>query len=438
MRGLENPMITIKKGKVKTIKTKPAFSNLAVRGPVPRTRRNVNKRLRKPARGRVDQPLLSSSKVEATRAAMAQYYPAEYRGAFMPSPDLVAMPMNSITVTDKWQFSTILSSSGSYENILVVKPVLLSMYIYGTAYTGANISAITGVNNSALASITANAESYRIVAIDVRIQPVLKSADIGGEWGAYNFPFGAGPVGLNAGNVDTYAGVSRGIFTDADPSARFVWLPGDSSDSVLRNPSQQVAANNTAVWFSARTTVATTFDMFITTTINMKPNVVAMSAFPGHPRNVDGAAFARGLQAFSDVIQENSQTVTNPVKADAQHPGMLRRVARAVADTIKESEMLIAAVTGSPSLAKGISGVAGALGGLLRAKQELAVIVSLAKLSVADRLREHDDSKVVHEDVLHALDVLARVEMNRTRGDVVFDYETPPPNVRAPTIRKVG
>lgn len=434
-------MLTTKKGKLTTIKTKPAFSNIAVRARrAKRPVRNVAKRLHKPARKGVsaDKPLLSQSKVLAARAVMAQYYPVQYRGAIMPSADNVAMPLNSITVTDKVQFTTIASSAGGFENLLVIKPTIQSQYIRGATYSGSTIATIAFSDNSALGAIIVNAETYRVVAMDVRIQPVIKSADVAGEWGAYNFPFGAGPVGLNANNVDTYGGVSRGVFTDADPSARFVWLPGDNSDAVFRVPSVTVATNNTAVWFSTRTPVATTFDAWITTTINFKPNVTGMSIVPGAPTNVDAGAFARGMQVFNDVIQENSETVTNPLKADAGHPGILRRVAKAIADTVKESEMLITALTGSPMIGRGISAVAGAIGGLLRAKQELAIMVSLAKSNLASRIREHDDCKVIHEDVLQALDVLARVDFTRSRGDVEFTYESPPPNSRPPTFRKVG
>lgn len=432
-------MITTKKGKVSTIKTKPAFSNIATRARrLARRPKPIAKRTSKRPRVKGDAPLLSESKVAAATAAMAQYYPVKYRNAVMPSADGIAMPINSITVTDKFQFTTISTTLGGFENLVTIKSTLLSQYIRGATYAGAVVATVNFSDNSALAALVANAETVRVVAMDVRIQPVQKSADITGEWGAYNFPFGGGPVGLSANNVDVYAGVARGILTDGEPSARFVWLPGDNSDSVFRVPNIAAGANNTAVWFSVRTPVATVFDCWVTTTINFKPNVSGMSIVPGRPVNVDAGAYARGMQVFNDFIQENSESLTNPVKADANHPGLLRRVARAIADTVKESEMLITALSGSSVLGRGISAVAGAIGGMLRVKHELSVIVSLAKLNVADRIRESDDTKIVHEDVLHALDVLARVEFTRSRGDIQFQYEPNVPNYRAPVIRKTG
>lgn len=439
-------MLTIKGGKVKTLKTRAAFTNVASRRrPVlravrskPRTQKRTHHAPVRRGADRVDKPLLSQSTVDAAKAAMAAYYPAKYRDAIPPSPDLINMPVVPITVTDKWQFTTILSASGWYENLFVVDPYTVGTYKYGLTYAGNNVATIASINCSAASAISSMAESYRVTAIDIRIQPNVKSADIQGEWGAYNFPYGTGPVGLSAAAVDTYAGVGRGMFTDADPSARFVWLAGDSTDATMKLPASTVGPYNTCTWFSVRTSSPITCDAVITLQLMVKPSVVGQAVIPGEPRNTDLAAYQRGMAVFNDVIQENNSAVTNPARADENHAGILKRVARAVAKTIQESEMIISALTGSPMLARGLSATAGAIGSLFRAKSELAAIISMAQMGVADRIREEPESKVIHEDVLQALDTLSRVSITRERGHVQFAYEPATPNLKPPTSRRVG
>lgn len=285
---------------------------------------------------------------EAARSVMGQFFPGTYRNTFAAG-EMANAPVTALTVTDRYQNTT--SANGSiYSTQFQISPLLRNHFIYALSWGAGVIATAGNADSNAYPSISANGYRYRCSGMEVVVESTVASQNIQGEWAAYCYPGVNTIVGGNQGSM-TAPSAARGFFTDAKPSMRYVLFKMDEADDDWRLMSDVGGVNNeTCILIDIQTAAAALLTIYVTTTWTVEPNPVGQLVIPGEPVLIDQAAYQRGIQTFGDAINENIAIITDPIVAKSAHPGILARVADAVATTVREAWQLKRALAGAATL----------------------------------------------------------------------------------------
>lgn len=378
----------------------------------------ISKKPYKPPK--MDQPLLAPSKVEAAKAVMGTYFPNIYRNTVRPGEQITA-PCQPMTTTDRYTFTTVADAfTGGYTMIANVIP---NMNIHwcraGTLSVGTGFAATVVQQQAPMYSAASTTVlNFRVAAMEVRIETLATSSAIQGEWAAINDASDIA-LGFNFLTVSNAANAARGTLTDARPGFRFIWLSQSEGDddqvAVSDLPTNQI----TAIKLAINTAAAANFTVYITTTWVLTPNAAGQYFFPGRPYCVDPASYARGMEAFGSLVQENSKIITDPVAADGKHEGFLSKVAYAIANTVGEARLLVRALAGAAALGRAAFGYGAAIADSMTVQEHLCL--GLFGVLDADALQRmfsglEEKKTFVPEEVRKAFLTLSkyRVEMHKT------------------------
>lgn len=437
------------KNVVHSRKTRAVFSNVKADGrsgrgrsrsrSAPRAKSKSRPRSRSAPRVRLpvrkmpvaDRPLLSASTVAAAKAVMGTMYPAKYRNVAGISEN-INTPVTPITITDRYVATTITDAagSGSYSLVFQVSPTMTNHFYYSTTFASGLVSAQTVSNSSALTGLSLNVSSYCCTGMEVRVEPNVASSAIQGEWAMYNYPTQT-LVGYSAAYLQNDPSAARGFYTDADPSARYIWVRQDELDDNMVPPGAGQAG--TAIVGAVVTASATPFVFYVTTTWTCIPNIVGRFVMPGTPVNIDEAAYRRGMQVFGDMVDENTKAITSPVVADSEHPGILRRVAYAIASTVGEARLLMNALMQATALGSAAYSIGTSVSHSLFGDTRLDVAAVCATgfpndiLSVI-RERTVDGKCPFPDEVVDAIAILVKYRITKTdkRGYAFLELVHPP------------
>lgn len=326
-----------------------------VRAPVRRVEMKVAPRPKvvKVRPSKADTPILAQSKVEAAKAVMGTYFPNIYRNTVRPGEQITA-PCQPMTTTDRYTFTTVADAFiGGYSMLANVIPSMNIHWCRAGTLAAGNGYAATTVQQQAPMYTAASTTvlNYRVAAMEVRIEALSTSSNIQGEWACINDATDL-TLGFNFLTVSNAANAARGTLTDARPGFRFIWLSqseyDDDNQAVADAPTSQL----TSIKLAVNTSAAANFTVYITTTWVLTPNAAGQYFFPGRPYNVDPASYARGMEAFGALIQENSKIITDPEVADGKHEGYLSKIAYAIANTVGEARLLVRALAGAAALGR--------------------------------------------------------------------------------------
>jgi len=377
-------------------------------------------RVSKPRQPKIDRPILAPSKVEAAKAVMGTYFPNIYRNTVRPGEQITA-PCQPLTTTDRYTFTTVADAfTGGFSMLANVIPNMnmhwcrAGTIAAGTGFAATTVQQQAPMYTSALTMVS----NYRVAAMEVRVETLSASSSIQGEWAAINdatdITLGFGFLQVsNAGNA------ARGTLTDARPGFRFVWLSQSEGDDDNLAPTDAPTNQLTSIKMAVNTTAAANFTVYITTTWVLIPNGAGQYFFPGKPYCVDPASYARGMQAFGDLVQENSKIITDPVAADGKHDGFLAKVAYAIANTVGEARLLVRALAGAAALGRSAYGFGAAVADSLTTTEHIMLgLVGAFEVDALQQVFQNmEDKKIfVPEDVKKAFHLLAkyRVETHRT------------------------
>lgn len=369
-------------------------------------------------------PIVMESMENACRSVMGQYFPAIYRNA-VAAGETANAPVTPITVTDRIQTST-QANGAVYSSTLQISPFMYGHVIRSATWAAGAIATEISADSNSAASVAALGYRYRCTGMEVVVESTAASSAIQGEWAAYCFPASATIVGSSQ-TVFNAAQAARGFFTDAKPSLRYILFKLDEIDDDWI-PMTQVGGtlSETAIRIDIQTAASTTLTVFVTTTWTITPNPVGQAVMPGSPVLIDQAAYQRGIQAFGDMINENVAIITDPVVADRAQPGILGRVATAVATTVGEAKQLQRALSGAWELASAVTGVF--TSAMDMDLDVLGSMVSMASPHLHERLkRREEESKesLIPLELLSALKVLSRYQPVRSkRGNTLFFEST--------------
>lgn len=362
--------------------------------------------------------LASGARLEAAKAVMGQFFPGTYRGV-VAAGETTNAPVTAITITDRYSVLPVGGLCMVDVSPTIVEHVRLSSTMSSTTVTGENI-----YSSSASTALLANSSLYRCSGMEVVIEPNVASADIQGEWAIYCFQGVNTIVGRSVNEVLTNPQASRGFFTDAKPSCRFVWFKKDEQDDDWWASGYLPGNGETSVRFALNATTSPIFIVYTTTTWTLQPNAAGQFVIPGKPTIIDQAAYQRGLKVFGDAVNENVEIVTNPRVAQQKHPGILAQVADAVSETVGEAGLLKKALGGAWNLGKSL---VGAVTSLFSMPKENAAIVTAMVLPcwVKQLEAEQKENKesTVPDDVIAALKTLARYRVNRGRRGELMEFE---------------
>lgn len=358
-------------------------------------------------------PILSPSTVAAAKAVMGTMYPAKYRNTVGVGEN-INTPVTAITVTDRYTLTT-LADSGAYSQIFRANPSMRYHFEYAVTFSSGLVSSSAYSDSAAYPSLSVNTQEYSVTGMEIRIENNSTSANIQGEWNFYNYP-ALSIDNRGVGEFFSNPNSSRGFFTDASPSARYVWVRQDSDDDGTIAPT--AGWPGTALYCAVVTAAPQQIVIYVTTTWTIIPNAVGRWTMPGTPVNIDESAYRRGMQVFGDMIDENTKLITNPVVADSSHPGIVRRVAEAIASTVGEARLLVnslmqATALGAAAYSMG-SGVATTLFGdpLI---DVMACLVSAVPPDIAEVFHNrYLESKCPFpNEVIDALSVLSRYRVHK-------------------------
>lgn len=368
--------------------------------------------------------MASNSRMEAAKSVMGQFFPAVYRNS-IAAGESTNQPVTSTTITDRYTAATVSNTAGSFSLVLQISPTsrshLFQSLTFGPGGGGPQVLTEQVSDSHVDLALATNIARYRCAGMEVVIEPTVASANIQGEWAAYCYPGEPTLVGLNQTPLSAPQ-AARGFFTDAKPSARYIWFKIDDNDDNWFTPSYSAAnIGDSCIRFDVVTSAATPFTVYVTTTWTMAPNQVGQYIMPGAPTIIDQSAYQRGVQVFGDAVNENIGLITDPVVAQKSHPGVLARVADAVAETVGEANLLKTALKGAWNLGKGLVGAVTSL--FSSEKEAAAIVVSVLHPSLVKRLEsllvETKDTSIPLE-VVNAFKIIAKYEVNRgKRGELI-------------------
>lgn len=380
-------------------------------------------RAKRPSKGKdVLTPMAVASMTEAARSVMGQFFPSVYRNTFAAGETSNA-PVFTTTITDRLQTTT-QSNGGTFSLTFTASPFARSHY-YASATWGAGVIATqTVVDSIGYASILPVGYKYRCSGMEVVVESTVASQNIQGEWAAYCYPqTGNTIVGYNQSAMSSPQ-ASRGFFTDAKPSARYVLFKLDEIDDDWQEMNIQGGSGETVVRFDIQTAAAALMTIYITTSWTIEPNPTGQVICPGQPVLIDQAAYQRGVQSMGNIVNENVEIITNPRVANKAHPGILARVAQAVATTVEEAWQLRHALSGAAALGSAMIGTMSSVMGDMDL-EAVATSICMVNPELVERLRNRDDQKqeTVPPEVLNALKVLSRYRVIRTKRGQVQSLE---------------
>lgn len=384
--------------------------------------------IKEPHRNKVTKsrnPLTSvaaDSMKEAARSVMGQFFPSVYRNTFAAGETMNA-PATTTTVTDRIQTTT--QTNGSvFSSTFAVSPYAKS-HAYTSATWAAGAVATQSVwDSQAYASILPVGFKYRCSGMEVVVEPTVASQNIQGEWAAYCYPMTGNTIVGYLQTAMNAPQASRGFFTDANPSARYILFKLDEIDDDWVEMNTTGGGGETVIRFDVQTAAAALLTIYITTTWTIEPNPIGQLVIPGQPVLIDQAAYQRGIQSMGNIVNENVGIITNPRIANKAHPGILARVAQAVATTVEEAWQLRHALSGAAALG---SAVIGTMSGIMGDMDLEAVATSISMVSpeLVERLKQRDDQKLesVPPEVLAALKVLSRYRVLRSKRGQAQAFE---------------
>lgn len=367
-------------------------------------------------------PMAASAMTEAARSVMGQFFPSVYRNTFAAGETMNA-PVFTTTITDRFQATT--QANGSvYSLTFIASPFARTKYYASATWAAGAVATQTYSDSIAYASLLPVGYKYRCSGMEVVVESTVASQNIQGEWAAYCYPqVGTTIVGYTQSAMSAPQ-ASRGFFTDAKPSARYVLFKLDEIDDDWQDMTIQGGSGETVVRFDIQTAAAALMTIYITTSWTIEPNPTGQVICPGQPVLIDQAAYQRGIQSMGNIVNENVEIITNPRVANKDHPGILARVAQAVATTVEEAWQLRHALSGAAALGSAMIGTMSSVMGDMDLE---AVATSICMISpeLVDRLRNRDDEKqeTVPPEVLGALKVLSRYRVIRSKRGQVQSLE---------------
>lgn len=367
-------------------------------------------------------PIVMESMENACRSVMGQYFPAIYRNA-VAAGETANAPVTPLTVTDRIQTST-QANGAVFSSTMQISPCMYGHVIRSATWAAGVVATEISADSSSAASVAALGYRYRCTGMEVVVESTAASSAIQGEWAVYCFPSSTTIVG-SPQNVFNAAQAARGFFTDGKPSLRYILFKLDEvDDDWLPMSTVGGSLGETGIRVDIQTAATTTLTVFVTTTWTVTPNPVGQAVMPGSPVLIDQAAYQRGIQAFGDMINENVAIITDPTVADRSQPGILGRVASAVATTVGEAKQLQRALSGAWELA---SAVTGAFTSAMDMDLDvLGSMVSMSSSSLYDRLKKRDEEakeSLVPPDLLAALKILSRYQPVRSKRGNTLGFE---------------
>lgn len=367
-------------------------------------------------------PLAAASMQEAARTVMGQYFPSVYRNT-VAAGETSNAPSFSTTITDRYQYNT--QANGSVNSLTFIASPFARSKVYASATWAAGAVATETVQDSiGYASLLPIGFRYRCSGMEVVVEPTVASQNIQGEWAAYCYPQQGTTIIGFVQSAMSAPQASRGFFTDAKPSARYILFKIDEFDDDWVPLSTQGGSGETVVRFDIQTAAIAQMTIYVTTTWTVEPNPTGQVICPGSPALIDTAAYQRGIQSMGNIINENVEIITNPRVANKEHPGILARVANAVATTVQEAWQLRRALAGAATLGASVIGtVSGVLGDM--DFETVATLTSLATPALVDRLKNRDEQKLesLPPDLMAALRVLSRYQPIRGKRGETVDFE---------------
>lgn len=367
-------------------------------------------------------PIVMESMENACRSVMGQYFPAIYRNA-VAAGETANAPVTPLTVTDRIQTST-QANGAVYSSTMQISPCMYGHVIRSATWAAGAVATEISADSNSAASVAALGYRYRCTGMEVVVESTAASSAIQGEWAAYCFPTTATIVGSTQ-QVFAAPQAARGFFTDARPSARYILFKLDEiDDDWLPMTTVGGTLGETGIRIDIQTAASTTLTVFVTTTWTVTPNPVGQAVMPGNPVLIDQAAYQRGIQAFGDMINENVSIITDPVVADKAQPGILGRVASAVATTVGEAKQLQRALSGAWELASAVTGVF--TSAMDMDLDVLGSMVSMSSASMYDRLKKREEESkesLIPPDLLAALKVISRYQPVRSKRGITLCFE---------------
>jgi len=342
-------------------RTKRAHSRVVVR----KTREKIVKNDRRGEHKERPQPmaLVSPAVSNALHLAMSRFCPNNYPGA-IPSVNDINAPVATATLRMRSRFNTVANGS-VYSLQLQLGNSPTNMIRYATTYAAGLVSAEAVAQATNLAALTANYALLNMVSAEVIIRQVTPSADISGSWCVANIPNANTLVGQSYTILAANSTASVGVFTDAAPAVRGILLPLDDSDYYMNAPTTNPPVGSGVLQFGIDTvgTAPTTLDVEFIINFAGIPTSAGSSIMATKVVVTDDGAFARAFDSLSSNIENGNRIITDPVQADREHAGWLKKAATFVTGTARDAVGLVKAVQGAIEIGSAIGVGAAALFG---------------------------------------------------------------------------